>query len=230
MRPAGETVQTGRLRPSAPKDRTGNSPPGGRRRPRHCQPVCCPTRAGKRAPTAAAIRRCPPCGTLRSGDHLPAWAGNAVETLGPYRGFAPSSATADDPVTLGDAADYWVPVWAGTTDSRLFLLAGMPVSNRPVKPGDDDHHLSKAKNSVRRCHEAGFGHQLLVQGFVLLKKLHHVGAGEEARLQGLLLHIVLVLGGVGDLAEQIEIEGRHVWRDLSGQEDAAQHRVLHIEP
>src|SRR5581483_6550083 len=77
--------------------------------------------------------------------------------------------------------------------------------------------------------EARLGHQVLIQGVVLLEELDHVLAGEEDRLQGLLLHVLLVLRGLRELLEEIHVERGLLGRDLPGQEHGAQHQVLHVE-
>src|SRR6187399_1373150 len=67
--------------------------------------------------------------------------------------------------------------------------------------------------------EAGFGHQVLVQRVVLLEELHHFFPFEEDRLQRLFFQIVLVLGGLRNLLEQVDIERGLLRRHLARQEE-----------
>src|SRR5262245_4727122 len=77
--------------------------------------------------------------------------------------------------------------------------------------------------------EARLLHQARVDLVVFLQEFHHIGPCEEDRLQRLLLHVVLVFGGLRDLLEQVDIERGLVGRDLAWQEHGAQHQVLHVE-
>src|SRR4029077_9697909 len=61
--------------------------------------------------------------------------------------------------------------------------------------------------------EPGFFHQTCVQLVVVLEEFDHVLAGQEDRLERLLFHVVLVLGGLRDLLEQINVEGLLPRRD-----------------
>src|SRR6267142_4756800 len=82
--------------------------------------------------------------------------------------------------------------------SRDTVLTGLPAF------AGNDNRMIRTGGSIRGD-EARLGHELLMQGFVLLEELHHVLAGEEDRLERLLLHIVLVFRGLRDLLEQVDI-------------------------
>ena len=119
---------------------------------------------------------------------------------------------------------------SSTTISMSEVAIGLVVDGRRAAC-----HASATGATAQRRDAAYFATKpasvirLLVELVVLLEELQHVLAGEEDRLQRLLLHVVLVFGGLRHLLEQVDVERRLLRRHLAGQEHGAQHQVLHVE-
>src|SRR5882672_2475165 len=73
-----------------------------------------------------------------------------------------------------------------------------------ARAGDRARLLGRLRHSV--LVEARFDHQALVERVVFLEEFLHRVAGEKGGLERLLFHVVLVVGGLRHLPEEIDVE------------------------